>query len=552
MFVQTPFEANTVLVRSLLGNLPIRQTACLKTDCTPTMKSIEKLAEEAIRGDQTAFGKLVQLSMGTVTGVAYSILGDHQASEDVSQEVFIEAWKKLSDLRNPNHILAWLCTMTRHRAIDHVRQRNSTSKVAKTLPLNDLLTLRESYAPPEDSMTKEQELEMVWKLLESLPINYRETLVLYYRNDQSVDQVALATGQSSATVRQRLKRGRDMLRGEVISMISENIGKTAPTAAFSAAVLAALPASGLAAGAGVAASTSAAASGTITTTGTASTSAASTGLFGAAGFLGPAIGALGAAFGVWNGFRNCEYSSQRRWMIRQVALYLVALTLFFTSISVLTWASQNQRIPPNTIGLWFGALMIVFQTFNLAWIFYGIHRYKKLGQIAERQGEPRILRTVNQQMQTQESPNLQVTQSMSRQPLQWDAGGWFGGVAGCCAWMIPTGILGYSPASPSLSISCIISFCLITIAGVLLWFRRSDIRVITALYLLVGLTLIATTSIFAAIQFLSTSMQQSRISWNAWYWFLLLLFPLLFIRFRYMHASRSSTADADLVDIQTP
>jgi len=86
-----------------------------------------------------------------VTGVAYSRCGDFALSEDIAQEAFIEAWKNLATIHEPEKFPGWICTIARRRAIDAVRSATSTrsdctlGKMTLEIPDHKQLT-------PEDSM----------------------------------------------------------------------------------------------------------------------------------------------------------------------------------------------------------------------------------------------------------------------------------------------------------------------------------------------------------------------------------------------------------------
>ena len=92
-----------------------------------------QIAAEAIAGNQTSFGRLVERYAGMVTGVAYAVLGDFARSEDTGQDAFLEAWRKRDTLHDPAKFPAWVCSIARHRAIDAVRR--SARPISKTRPL---------------------------------------------------------------------------------------------------------------------------------------------------------------------------------------------------------------------------------------------------------------------------------------------------------------------------------------------------------------------------------------------------------------------------------
>ena len=92
----------------------------------------------------------------------------------------------------------------------------------------------------------------MWRSLEKIPELYREPLILYYREHQSIEHVAVALDLTDDAVKQRLSRGRKLLQDEVQMFVEGALRRTAPGQAFSGAVLAMLPlAAGSAATAGV-------------------------------------------------------------------------------------------------------------------------------------------------------------------------------------------------------------------------------------------------------------------------------------------------------------
>jgi hypothetical protein len=99
--------------------------------------------------------------------------------------------------------------------------------------------------PSEQAVSREEEAIM-WRSLERIPENYREPLILFYREHRSIEHVAAELELSEDAVKQRLSRGRKLLQEEVQAFVENTLRRTAPGQVFSGAVLAALP---LAAGA---------------------------------------------------------------------------------------------------------------------------------------------------------------------------------------------------------------------------------------------------------------------------------------------------------------
>jgi hypothetical protein len=96
---------------------------------------------------------------------------------------------------------------------------------------------------------------LLWQALKQVPENYREPLVLFYREGQSTERVAQALDLTEDAVRQRLSRGRTLLREQLLGLIEGALKRTSPGKAFTVGVLAALPAVGTTAKAATAAGT---------------------------------------------------------------------------------------------------------------------------------------------------------------------------------------------------------------------------------------------------------------------------------------------------------
>src|SRR5207249_2619813 len=95
---------------------------------------------------------------------------------------------------------------------------------------------------------------ILWRALERVPVNYREPLILFYREQQSVGRVAKALDLSEEVVRQRLSRGRKLLQVEVTAFVEGALRQSTPGSAFAASVLTSIQmnAFGVGAGTGVA------------------------------------------------------------------------------------------------------------------------------------------------------------------------------------------------------------------------------------------------------------------------------------------------------------
>jgi RNA polymerase sigma-70 factor (ECF subfamily) len=141
-----------------------------------------------------------------VRGVLLARLSPADA-DDVVQEVFVVAYKKLSSLRDDAAVGAWLCTIARTRAIDHVRKRRPSREDA----LDDVAgSAREPRA--EAVADDVIEAKRVLAVIGGLPEAYRETLVLRLVEGMSGAEIAKQTGLTEGSVRVNLSRGYALLQ----------------------------------------------------------------------------------------------------------------------------------------------------------------------------------------------------------------------------------------------------------------------------------------------------------------------------------------------------
>ena len=202
----------------------------------------------SLRGDREAFGGLIRQYQNTVYAVVYSITGNLQQSEDLTQETFVAAWLQLRELRDEAKFPAWLCGIARNLAQNWVRTNaRRNTPVARSELVEQLAAEperdRAEIASGETSETQDRQAQaaMVWEILQELPEQYREPLVLFYQQSQTTAEIAAALDLTEANVRQRLSRGRTRIRDEVAGRVEQALGALQPDKMLYVTVLAALP-----------------------------------------------------------------------------------------------------------------------------------------------------------------------------------------------------------------------------------------------------------------------------------------------------------------------
>lgn len=190
------------------------------------------LWQQVCQGSVVAFETLVSQYQAMVSAVAYNACGDLALSEDIAQETFLTAWKSRSQLREVHKLSGWLCGIARNLA--HNVNRKQSAQNVRLDQVAEPAT--EAVDPSEAAVTQEEE-SLVWQSLQGIPDNYREPLILFYRENQSVAEVAQALDLSEDAVKQRLSRGRTMLRDQIAELVEGTLRRTRPGKAFTVAVI---------------------------------------------------------------------------------------------------------------------------------------------------------------------------------------------------------------------------------------------------------------------------------------------------------------------------
>lgn len=278
-----------------------------------------ELVASARRGDARAFARIVERYQSLVCAIAYSGTGDLALSQDVAQDTFLAAWKGLHSLNDPDRLRGWLAGIARN-LMQNARRGRARERAAEA-PLEAAASVPAPSAGPLEQVVDAQEQALLWSALSAVPDAYREPLVLFYREGQSIRAVAEGLELSEDAVKQRLSRGRQMLKDHIAAFVETALARTRPGAAFTAAVVAMLPALlPQAAAAGVAAAAEGSA---------AQGAAASSAVAGA--IAGPLLGVAGAVLGVQASIRNTRSPRERAFMVR-MAWMCTAYVLAFAAV----------------------------------------------------------------------------------------------------------------------------------------------------------------------------------------------------------------------------
>lgn len=194
-----------------------------------------KLLKSAMEGNTAAFEQIVKKYQSLVCAITFSGTGRVDISEELAQETFLSAWKNLRQLTDPSGFRPWLCTIARNMLNRYYHKK-------KPVPLDPvhLADLSDQTQNPTENLITQEEHVMLEQALMQIPAEYREPLVLYYRQEKSIREVAVGLGLNESTVRTRLHRARQILRDEIAARLERTLERTAPGKSFTKAIMVAV------------------------------------------------------------------------------------------------------------------------------------------------------------------------------------------------------------------------------------------------------------------------------------------------------------------------
>ena len=185
-----------------------------------------QLIQDTLSGDDTAFSTLVQKYQRNVHALVWRKTGDFHYAEEITQDTFLQAYKKLSTLRNPNQFAGWLYVIANRRCINWLRRQTSAMRSLEEIPVKEIdkLTYERYIAEERETDASEHRYDIVKKLLEKLPESERTVVTLHYLGEMTIREISKFLGVSNNTIRSRLRRGRERLRQDQEFLIQEVLG----------------------------------------------------------------------------------------------------------------------------------------------------------------------------------------------------------------------------------------------------------------------------------------------------------------------------------------
>ena len=185
-----------------------------------------QLIRRTLSGDESAFGTLVQKHQKGVHALIWRKIGDFHHAEELTQDTFLQAYKKLSTLKDHNHFSGWLYVIANRLSINWLQRYKRTMQSLEDTPVEEVeeSSYQHHMFNQRETEADEHRSETVKNLLEKLPESERTVVTLHYLGEMTTKEIGNFLGVSVNTIKSRLRRGRERLQ-EAESLVHEVLGR---------------------------------------------------------------------------------------------------------------------------------------------------------------------------------------------------------------------------------------------------------------------------------------------------------------------------------------
>ena len=176
-----------------------------------------QLIRKTLLGDDSAFAALVEKYQKDVHALVWRKIGDFHHAEEITQDTFLQAYKKLETLRDPKSFAGWLYVIANRLSLNWM-ERSKPKTTMQSVEDTSIVEIEESdyihhTMNQREADAEEHRSEVVKKLLEKLPESERTVVTLHFLGEMTTKEIGNFLGVSVNTIKSRLRRGCERLQG---------------------------------------------------------------------------------------------------------------------------------------------------------------------------------------------------------------------------------------------------------------------------------------------------------------------------------------------------
>lgn len=174
-------------------------------------KTDYEVIRSVLNGNKDDFEELIKRYKSLVFSVIHHMTKDPDEASDIAQEVFIKIYKNLDKYNSEFKFATWVIRITTNHIIDLRRKKRQ-----ETVPIENVEYSLAGEGSPENDYIKAERSRELFKLIDNLPDMYKQPLMLYHRDGLSYNEIAEKTGENLSKVKNRIFRGRKLLRDSLL------------------------------------------------------------------------------------------------------------------------------------------------------------------------------------------------------------------------------------------------------------------------------------------------------------------------------------------------
>jgi len=178
------------------------------------ISSDNQIIEKIFSGDGDAFAGIVKIYLKPVYNFVYRFVFDRDVAEDLTQETFVKVWKNLERFDRNKNFRTWVFTIAKNTSFDYLKKKKEFpfSKFADEEGNNVLENISDGEILPDEILERSDLAEELEKILQKLPSRYRVILLLHYKEDFSLHEIAEIMDEPYNTIKSKHQRGLARLR----------------------------------------------------------------------------------------------------------------------------------------------------------------------------------------------------------------------------------------------------------------------------------------------------------------------------------------------------
>lgn len=187
----------------------------IASDKAESKKEDIQLVEQALKGNQAAYERLMKKYKSTISFVLLRIIQDKSEVEDIVQEVFINTFKSLSTYKKQYSFFSWIYKIAMNKGIDYLRKKKlQTFSIDKPISTKNgelQLEIPDSTYEPDKQIIASERAAIVQWAIEQLPAKYKKVIIMRHQEEKDYSEIAKELKLPIGTVKVHIFRARELL-----------------------------------------------------------------------------------------------------------------------------------------------------------------------------------------------------------------------------------------------------------------------------------------------------------------------------------------------------